>query len=67
MTFFLEITLKPDKNDEEISGIFTLSLEHSHYFRIFAEGENLEGTLMVTRLQKPAAPCMRETSAGLQK
>ena len=28
--FLLEIALKPDKKDEKIFGIFTLSLEHSH-------------------------------------
>ena len=28
--FFLEITFKPDKNDEKIFGIFTLILERSH-------------------------------------
>ena len=33
--FFLEITFKPDKRDEKIFGIFTLSLERSHYFRHF--------------------------------
>ena len=33
--FFLEITFKPDENDEKIFGIFTLSLECSHYFRHF--------------------------------
>ena len=33
--FFLEITFKPDKNDEKIFGIFTFSLERSHYFRHF--------------------------------
>ena len=33
--FFLEITLKPDKKDKKIFGIFTLSLEQSHYFRHF--------------------------------
>ena len=33
--FFLEITFKLDKNDEKIFGIFTLSLERSHYFRHF--------------------------------
>ena len=33
--FFFEITLKPDKNDEEIFDIFTLSLERSNYFRHF--------------------------------
>ena len=33
--FFLEITFKPDKNDEKIFSIFTLSLERSHYFRHF--------------------------------
>ena len=43
--FFLEITFKLDKNDEKIFGIFTLSLERSHYFR---RGENLEGTLNMT-------------------
>ena len=37
--------------DEKIFGIFTLSLERSHYFRIFAEGENLEGTLALTLLK----------------
>ena len=33
--FFLEITFKLDKNDEKIFGIFTLSLERSHYFQHF--------------------------------
>ena len=33
--FFFEITLKPDKKDEKIFGIFTLSLERSHYLRHF--------------------------------
>ena len=43
MTFFLEITLKPDKNDEKIFGIFTLSLERSHYFRHFRRRSKLRG------------------------
>ena len=41
--FFLEITLKPHNNDEKIFGIFTLSLEHSHYFRHFCRRWKLRG------------------------
>ena len=41
--FFLEITFKPDKNDEKIFGIFTLSLERSHYFRHFRRRWKLRG------------------------
>ena len=33
--FFFEITLKPDKKDEKLFGIFTLSLERLHHFRHF--------------------------------
>ena len=33
--FFFEITLKPDKKDEKIFGIFTLSLGRAHHFRHF--------------------------------
>ena len=45
--FFLEITFKLDKNDEKIFGIFTMSsLQNVRTISgIFAEGENLEGTL----------------------
>ena len=42
--FFFEITLKPDKKDEKIFGIFTLHLEHSHYFRHFRRGWKLRGS-----------------------
>ena len=35
--FFFKITLKPDKIDQKIFGIFTLSLERSHYFRHFCK------------------------------
>ena len=41
--FFLEITFKPDKSDEKIFGIFTLSLECSHYFRHFRRRWKLTG------------------------
>ena len=41
--FFLEITFKPDKNDEKIFGIFTLSLERSHYFQHFRRRWKLRG------------------------
>ena len=59
MTFFFEITFKPDKKTRKIfstnrgrlnsCSIFTLSLAHSHISGIFARGENLEGTLTLTQ------------------
>ena len=41
--FFMEITLKPNKNDEKIFCIFTLSLERSHYFQHFRRRWKLRG------------------------
>ena len=41
--FFFEITLKLDKKDEKIFGIFTLSLGRLHYFRHFCRRWKLRG------------------------
>ena len=41
--FFLEITLKPDKKDKKIFGIFTLSLGRLHYFQHFRIRWKLRG------------------------